>query len=57
MEKKTSKASQKTTLGLRKETLRQLDDSQMQAVAGALRIRIPVGFAPDTTPIYEDVAG
>jgi hypothetical protein len=57
MEKKTSKVSQKATLGLRKETLHQLDDSQMQAVAGAGRIHIPIGFADDTTPIYKDVAG
>jgi hypothetical protein len=34
------------------ETLRRLESSEFQGVAGGGRIRIPVGFAEDTTPIY-----
>ena len=51
MEKKTQK--QKTSsLTLRKETLRRLEDSALQRVAGGAKIWIPVGHADDTTPIY-----
>ena len=49
MEKKTRKTS---LLALRKETLRQLEDSVLQGVAGGARVRIPIGLAEDTTPIY-----
>ena len=59
MEKKNSKVQQKTTsLGLKTETLRRLDDSQMKAVAGGGRVRItvPGGYADDTTPI-DDTTG
>ncbi|HEX3529589.1 MAG TPA: hypothetical protein VH988_21220 [Thermoanaerobaculia bacterium] len=59
MKKKHSTAKQKTAaLRLRTETLRRLDDSELQTVAGgAGRIRIPIGFEDDTTPIYADIAG
>ena len=51
MEKRQPK--QKTgPLALRKETLRRLDDSALQGVAGAARMWRPVGVAADTTPIY-----
>jgi hypothetical protein len=55
MKRKELKAKQTSPLALRKETLRRLDDSQLQGVAGAGRIRVPVGFAEDTTPIYDYV--
>lgn len=49
MEKKQSQSKQKTTsLCLRTETLRRLDDSKLQAVAGGVRIWKPVGD-DDTT--------
>ena len=55
MEKKQLKANQKTSLlALHKETLRQLKKSELQQVAGGTRIRIPIGFGADTTPIYGD---
>ncbi len=58
MEKKHSQARQKaTSLTLRTETLRQLDDSHLKEVAGGGRLRVPVGFADDTTPLYDDTAG
>lgn len=59
MEKKQPETKQKTaSLTLQTETLRRLKDSQLQGVAGgAGKIRIPTGFADDTTPIYDDTAG
>lgn len=54
MEKKQMKTTPKTSLRLRTETLRRLDDSKLQGVAGGVRIWKPVGFADDTTPIYEE---
>jgi hypothetical protein len=59
MEKKHSTPKQKTAaLRLRTETLRRLDDSELQTVAGGgFKIRIPIGFEDDTTPIYADIAG
>jgi len=51
---------QKTKRGitaLRKETLRLLGPSELQGVAGQVRIRIPVGYADDTTPIYAEETG
>jgi hypothetical protein len=57
MKKKTSKPKKVTALGLQTETLRRLDDSQMQAVAGGARVRIPINFTDDTTPIYDDGNG
>ena len=55
MEKKLSKASQKkTSLRLQTETLHPLDDRRLQGAAGGGRIRIPVGYADNTTPIYDD---
>ena len=59
MEKKNTKTQQKTaSLGLKTETLRRLDDSQMKAVvAGGFKIRTPVGFDDNTTPIYDDTDG
>lgn len=57
MEKKHSTAK-KASLKLRTETLRRLDDSELLGVvAGAGRIRVPIGFAGDTTPIYDDIEG
>ena len=45
---------QKTSaLMLRKETLRQLEASQLQGAVGAVRMWRPVGFAEDSTPIYD----
>jgi hypothetical protein len=53
MEKRQPKAKQKTSsLALRKETLRRLKDSELRRVAGGSRIRIPIGYAEDTTPLY-----
>ena len=57
LEKKQPKTKQKLPLTLRTETLRRLEGSQLQGVAGGARIRIPVGFADDTTPIYDDTTG
>ena len=58
MEKKQSNPKQKTaSLRLQAETLRRLDDSELPGVAGGARIRIPVGYADDTTPIYDDTSG
>lgn len=55
MEKKKPQTKQKTNaLALRRETLRQLEESDLREAAGGGRIRIPVGFADDTTPIYSD---
>ena len=55
MEKKNPQEKLKTvSLGLHKETLRRLDDSQIKGVAGGGRIRVPVGHADDTTPIYDE---
>jgi hypothetical protein len=51
---------QKTKKGitaLRKETLRLLDPSELQRVAGQIRIRIPGGYADDTTPVYAEETG
>lgn len=58
MEKKGPRTKQKTSpLALRKETLRQLEDSELRGAAGAARMWKPTGFDDDTTPIYgyEDV--
>jgi hypothetical protein len=58
MEKKRLTPNQKTSLlALRRETLRRLGNSELQEVAGAARVHIPLGYAEDTTPIYsyEDV--
>jgi len=56
MEKKQLTTKQKTSaLALRKETLRQLKKSELQRVAGGTRIRIPIGFDGDTTPIFGEM--
>jgi hypothetical protein len=57
MEKKHSTAKKAASLKVRTETLRRLDDSELLGVAGGMRIRIPVGFEPDTMPIYDDNNG
>ena len=58
MEKKQLTAKQKTTsLRLRTETLCRLDDSKLPGVVGGARVRIPFGYADDTTPIYDDGNG
>jgi hypothetical protein len=60
MEKKPAKANPKTanpktaSLRLQTETLRRLDDTRLQGVAGGGRLRVPVGYADNTTPIYDD---
>jgi hypothetical protein len=51
--KKQTLNQERTSLTLRKETLRRLDSSDLQKAAGAVRIWKPVGFADDTTPIYD----
>ena len=49
------KQAQKTSpLQLRTETLRRLDNGKLRALAGGVRIHIPIGYGPDTTPIYGD---
>ena len=40
------------SLVLRRETLRRLETADLERVAGEGRIRIPIGWADDTTPIY-----
>jgi len=53
MEKKQAKTKQNTSpLALHRETLRRLENSELQGVAGGARIYKPVGFDDDTTPIY-----
>jgi hypothetical protein len=56
MDKKPTITKQKASLALRKETLRQLDDSKLQGVAGGARLWKP-GFADDTTTTYDDTTG
>lgn len=57
MEKKRSTAKQKTaSLRLRTEPLHRLKHSELLGVVGGSRVRIPLGFAADTTPIYDDTA-
>ncbi|HEV7670141.1 MAG TPA: hypothetical protein VGS22_16610 [Thermoanaerobaculia bacterium] len=41
-------------LKLKTETLRRLDERKLRIAAGGARVHIPTGFAPDTTPLYED---
>lgn len=57
MEKENRNIRQRTSsLALRRETLRRLADSELQGVAGeGGRLRVPGGFADDTTPIYIEV--
>jgi hypothetical protein len=53
VEKRQPKTKKKTSsLALRKETLRWLGTSELQGVAGAAKIWVPIGFGDDTTPIY-----
>jgi hypothetical protein len=52
---KMKKAKKARSLTLHKETLRRLGSSELQGVAGMGRIRIPVGYAADTTPVYDDL--
>ena len=52
--KKQKKIAQTTSpLTLRKETLRRLASAELNEVIGGVRIWKPVGFADDTTPIYD----
>jgi hypothetical protein len=55
--KKKQTQQQTPTLSLRRETLRRLDDESLQGAAGGGRLRVPVGFADDTTPLYDDTTG
>jgi hypothetical protein len=58
MKKNRRTIQQKTNaLVLHRETLRQLESSKLQAVAGGGRLRVPVGYADDTTPLYDDTQG
>jgi hypothetical protein len=58
MKKNRLTIQQKTNaLALHRETLRQLESAKLQAVAGGGRLRVPVGYADDTTPIYDDTQG
>lgn len=54
MEKKQTRVQQKTSLRLRTETLRRLDDAVLDVVGAGGRLRVPIGFAADTAPIYDD---
>jgi hypothetical protein len=54
LEKK--QAQKKPTLRLRTETLHRLDDSQLKEVAGRGRLRVPGGYAGDTTPSDDTTA-
>ena len=55
MEKKHTQPKQKSaSLKLRTETLRQLDNAKLKAVAGGVRAWTPTGVA---TPIEDDTAG
>jgi hypothetical protein len=49
MEKKPMKATPKTSLTLRTETLRRLDDSKLQGAVGGARIFVPGGNNDTTT--------
>jgi hypothetical protein len=51
--KKQVQPKLEASLRLGKETLRRLD-SPLRAVAGGGRLRVPGGFAADTTPIDDD---
>ncbi|MFL6260014.1 MAG: hypothetical protein ACJ76Y_09905 [Thermoanaerobaculia bacterium] len=55
MEKNQLKTKKSSRFAFHKETLRRLEDSELQGVAGAARTYKPVGFAEDTTPIYDYV--
>jgi hypothetical protein len=58
MKKMRSKNQKTTSLTLRTETLRRFDNSQLQGVAGGGgRIRVPVGYDDNTTPLYDDATG
>lgn len=57
MKKNRLTIQQKNALTLNRETLRQLETPKLQAVAGGGRLRVPVGYADDTTPIYDDTQG
>jgi hypothetical protein len=54
MKKKQLKPKKAGPLILNKQTLRVLGGPELQEVVGRMRIHIPVGYAPDTTPIYGD---
>ena len=49
MEKKQTEVTPKTSLKLRTETLRRLDDSKLQGAVGGVRIWKPTGYYDDTT--------
>ena len=59
MKKNRPTIQQKTNaLVLHRETLRELESSKLQAVAGGGgRLRVPGGYMDDTTPIYDDTLG
>ncbi len=46
-------AKKESTPALPKETLRRLDPSELRGVAGGGRLRVPIGYEDDGTPIYE----
>jgi hypothetical protein len=51
---KVAKARQGNPLPLHREDLRVLAGSELRGAVGGSRVRIPVGFAGDTTPLYDD---
>jgi hypothetical protein len=58
MEKKQASAKQKKAfLKLRTETLHRLEGPKLRAVVGGARLWRPLGYAEDTTPLYEEVDG
>lgn len=57
MEKKAQAKQKTTALGLQTKALHPLDEPRLQRVIGGARVRIPIGFSDDGTPIYDDTAG
>jgi hypothetical protein len=55
MKKQQTSKPTPAPLTLRRETLRQLAGAELAGAVGGVRIWKPVGFADDTTPIYEEV--
>jgi hypothetical protein len=58
MEKKQPKTKQKmTSLRFQSEALYRLEASQLRGVIAGARLWTPMGFADDTTPIYDNTGG
>jgi hypothetical protein len=54
MQKKTP-ARNASAIALHRETLRQLGTSELQGIRAGGRLRVPVGYADDTSPVYSYV--